>query len=227
MKRMIVVALLALVATGCAINREHKLYEGDPSQTARIVSYDTVIIKYIDNEDMGVSFIGQKQTYDVKAGQHILLLEYSDIFDVGSDDHEKIVSRPAKVTFIAEAGKQYQVRHPAQKRLDNARAFAEKPEFWVVGLPSGDKVAAEVELSRPRNFVSKLKFETTPDYEFASDAVKPVSVAAMPMTSGENTVASTPDIRAVDELSNLKMLQYSWKNASEQEKAAFLEWIKQ
>lgn len=218
MKQLILTALLVALITGCASGRHHKLYDGD--QKAQILSFDTVLIKYIDDEDMGVSFIGQKHTYDIKAGQHVLLVEYSDIFDVDADQHEKIVSRPAKITFIAEPGKQYQVRHPPQQRLNNAKAFAEKPKFWVVEMPSGDRVAADMELSRPRSFLSGLSLANSPEYVFASD-----SVAAAPAQT--SAAAKAPAGDAAGELSNLKMLQYSWKNASEQERAAFLEWIKQ
>lgn len=220
MKKMLVLVLLALIVSGCAANRHHKLYEGDPALRAQIQSFDTVLIKYIDDEDMGMSFIGQKQTYDIKAGQHTLLVEYSDLFQVDADQHEKIVSRPAKVTFIAEAGKQYQIQHAPQKRLDNGRAFAEKPEFWVVELASGDRVAAEVELSRPRSFLQGLKFENTPSYEFASDGVKPSATVVSASDTGSVTPAT-----ATMEPTTLQMLQYSWKNASAQEKAAFLDWI--
>lgn len=231
MKNMIVVALLALVVSGCASMRHHTLYEGDPAQMSHIISFDTVLIKYVDDEDMGVSFIGQKQTYDLKAGKHVLLVEYSDLFDVGSDEHEKVVSRPAKVTFVAEAGKQYQIQHPKQQRLDNAKAFAQKPEFYVVEVGSGNRVAAEVELSRPRSFLAGLKLENTPEYEFASDSVATANNAAgaAPITVSASGSGLSNNNAATDggEISNLKMLQYSWKNASAQERATFLEWVKQ
>lgn len=217
MKKMLVLVLLALIVSGCASNRHHKLYEGDPALRAQIQSFDTVLIKYIDDEDMGMSFIGQKQTYDIKAGQHTLLVEYSDLFQIDSDQHEKIVSRPAKVTFIAEAGKQYQIQHAPQKRLDNARAFAEKPEFWVVELASGDRVAAEVELSRPRSFLQGLKAMNAPEYVFVSDAATPAAAQTVPAV-GDSTTASQP---------HLEMLKFSWQNASASERQAFLEWIQQ
>lgn len=217
MKKMLVLVLLALIVSGCAANRHHKLYEGDPALRAQIQSFDTVLIKYIDDEDMGMSFIGQKQTYDIKAGQHTLLVEYSDLFQVDADQHEKIVSRPAKVTFIAEPGKQYQLQHAPQKRLDNARAFAEKPEFWVVELGSGDRVAAEVELSRPRSFLQGLKVQSAPEYVFVSDAATPAAAQAVPAVDQSGT-ASQP---------HLEMLKFSWQNASASERQAFLEWIQQ
>lgn len=213
MRALLFSLFVALLLTGCAGVRQHTLYEGDPAQKAQIQSYDTVLIKYIDDHDMGVSFIGQKHTYDIQAGQHVLLVEYSDIFAVDADQHDKVVSRPAKVTFTAEAGKQYQVQHAPQKKLSDAKTFAEKPEFRVVELPSGNLVASQVELSRPRSFMPTLKLANTPEYEFASDRVTPVQAASSTSTA--------------DEEHHLRMLQYTWKNASEKERAAFLEWIRQ
>ena len=212
MKPIFLAVLFSVLLAGCAAGRHHTLYEGD--QKAQIQSFDTVLINYVDDESMGVSFIGQKHTYDIKAGQHVLLVEYADIFDVSADQHEKIVSRPAKITFIAEAGKQYQIQHPPQQRLNNAKAFAEKPEFWMVELPSGNRIPALVEMSRPRSFLAGLKFENTPEYEFSSDAVA-LQPAAVSSQGGE-----------VAAQQHLQMLKYTWQNASEQERAAFLEWIK-
>lgn len=237
MKNALLLLLCSLCLCACATGRHHKLYDGDPALAAHIDSFDTVLITYIDNEDMGMSFIGQKQQYDIKAGQHTLLVEYSDIFDVDADNHEKIVSRPAKITFIAEAGKRYQVQHTPQNRLNHAKVFAEKPDFWVVELPAQTRVPATVELSRPRHFLAGLKFENTPTYEFASDAVPaapavipaPVPPAPAPVAASVAAVAATPAAAAspatATDMSHLKMLQYSWQNASPAEREAFLKWV--
>ncbi len=227
MKQLIVTISLALLLAGCAATRHHTLYEGDPAQKAEILSFETVIIKYIDEEDMGVSFIGQHQVYDIKAGPHVLVLEYSDLFDVNSDTHEKVVSRLAKISFNAEAGKQYQVQHPPQKQLADAQSFAKRPEFWVVELPSGERVASSMELSRPRGFLASLKPGSTLDEEFVSDSIEtaaPADVAVPAANASAAAVVAKPNDSG--ELSNLKMLQYSWKNASEQERTEFLEWVK-
>lgn len=228
MKHVILTLLCSLILTACASGRHHKLYEGDVANMARLESFDTVLIKYIDDEDMGVSFIGQQQQYDIKAGQHTLLVEYSDIFDVDSENHEKIVSRPAKITFVAEAGKRYQIQHPPQQRLNHAKAFAEKPEFSVLELPALTAVPATVELSRPRSFLPKLKFSDAPTYEFASDAVTPAAAGAA-VAAGVSAAAHTPAPPSSGDTTSphLHMLQYSWKNASQAERKAFLQWIGQ
>ncbi|HVL01425.1 MAG TPA: DUF2057 family protein [Dongiaceae bacterium] len=237
--KYVVLLLSVLTLAACASGRHHELYEGDPAQASRIESFDTVLIKYIDDTDVGIGFIGQKHVYDIKAGQHTLLVEYSDIFDVDADNHEKIVSRPAKITFVAEAGKRYQVQHEPQKRLNHAKSFAEKPDFWVVELSSDTRVPSTVELSRPREFFEGLKFENTPTYEFASDKVAASAPATGAVVAGGAAAgavvagsSATPTPAAAGsgaatgtESAHLKMLQYSWQNASAAEREAFLRWI--
>lgn len=225
--RIALLLLCSLVLAACASGRHHKLYEGDPAQAAHIESFATVLIKYIDNEDMGIGFIGQKHVYDIPAGQHTLLVEYSDIFDVDADNHEKVVSRPVKITFVAEAGKRYQVQHEPQKRLNHAKSFAENPDFWVVELPGETRVPVTVELSRPREFLAGLKFENTPTYEFASDKVQAAAPVAVAGAAGVAVAAPAGQAAAGAETPHLKMLQYSWQNASAAERDAFLRWIKQ
>ena len=89
----------------------------------------------------------------------------------GTKLRKKRVSRPAKVTFTLEAGKTYQIGNPPQKKLEQAHAFAAKPDFWVVEKSTGEKITATVELSRPRTFLTQLRSAVTPVYEFESDRV--------------------------------------------------------
>ena len=221
MKKLLAVVLSAVLLSACAMSGHHKLYQGDPAQTTHIDSFDTVLIKYIDNDEMGMSDIGQKQTYDIKAGRHTFLVEYADIFNTGDGNFDKVVSRPAKVTFVAEPGKRYQIQNPLHKQLADAKQFAENPEFFVVELPSKTRVPATVELSRPRSFFQKMSLNK-PAYEFASDMVPTSPGAEMP--AGAATGAGA---QKGEGLSHLKMLQYWWNNASQAERDAFLKWTKQ
>ena len=213
MKKQFAIVAGAVLLSACVGIRHHKLYEGDPAHTAYIDSFDTVLIDYVDNDNMGTSFIGQKHTYDIKAGQHTLLVKYSDIFDTGSGEHDIVESRPAKITFVAEPGKHYQIRNPVEKKLQDAKKLEQKPEFWVVELSTGKRIPATVEMSRPRSFFEGLKMQNKPAYEFASDRVQPAEGDA-----GNGTAAA--------DMSNLQRLQQSWSGASQDERDAFLKWIK-
>ena len=205
-------SLLSLLAA-CANQQVQNAYQGDASNTALIKSSGTVLIRYIDNDEVTEGFIGQEIDYRVDAGQRTLLLEYSDLFSVGPDDHEKIVSRPAKVTFVAEAGKSYKVDNPKQSGLAAAREFAEKPEFSIVDAGTGKVVSSTIELSRPRTFLTQLKSAVTPVYEFESDRVP------------EPQIETTAEVKTETKVTALDQLKSVWEQASEVEREAFKEWL--
>ena len=200
-------AVLALsLISACVSHSIQNAYQGEQGNTGLVTSANTLLINYVDNDEVSEGFVGQEITYRVDAGQRTLLLQYSDLFSIGSDDHEKVVSRPAKVTFEVEAGKQYKVIHEPQKNLEDARAFAEQPEFQVVNAKTKEVIESAVELSRPRTFLTQLKSAVTPVYEFESDQV----------ATGNN------EVQSMDTLPQLKAL---WSQASEQEREAFQQWL--
>ena len=205
MLRAIISVLFITMISGCASQQVQDAFHGDQSNTAFVTSSGTVQIKYIDNDEVKAGFVGQEITYRVDAGKRTLLLEYSDLFNVTADDHEKVVSRPAKLTFTAEAGKQYKVANPKHPDLESAKAFAEQPEFMIVDAKTGAVVESAMELSRPRSFVAQLKSAVTPVYEFESD-----QVAVEP---------------AVDSRSILEQLKLIWTQASETEREEFKAWL--
>lgn len=208
MTRLLISVTLFTLLSACATNKVQSFYDGDASTAALIQSSPTVQVKYVDNDETATSFVGQQATYKVAAGQHTLMVEYSDLFNLSTDEHEKVVSRPAKVTFTAEAGKTYQLVNPKQSTVAEAKEFAENPSFSVQDVQSGAMVEAVVELSRPRTFLTELRSAVTPVYEFDSDQVQHTA----PITSGSPM---------------LEVLQSAWKNASEADREAFRNWITQ
>ncbi|MAR91128.1 MAG: hypothetical protein CML06_09660 [Pseudomonadales bacterium] len=205
--RALSVCILALFfVVGCASQQVQKIYQGDASRAARVTSAPQVLVKYVDNDEVSAGFIGQEVTYRIQAGNRTLMVEYSDLFNIDVDNHEKVVSRPAKVIFNAEPGKAYtiQVTPPLPKDLKAARALAEKPDFQVLEQGSGRVVDASVELSRPRSFMTQLKSAVTPVYEFESDQVD----------AGDSGPGATLD--------RLKSL---WGEATQGEREAFMQWL--
>lgn len=207
MTRILFFVPLLLLFAGCANQQVQNAFQGDKKNTALVTSSGTVLIKYIDNDEVNEGFIGQEIDYRVDAGKRTLLLEYSDLFNVSSDDHEKVVSRPAKVTFNAEAGKAYKVVNPKQSDLQSAKDFAEQPTFSVLDVKTGAVIQSSIELSRPRTFLTQLKSAVTPVYEFESDQIQ--------------TAPPAVDSSALD------MLKSAWSKASEEERAAFKTWLSQ
>jgi len=202
MIRSVFAVMVVCLVSACASHSVQDAFQGQQDNTGLVTSANTVLIKYVDNDEVKEGFIGQEITYRVGAGQRTLLLEYSDLFNIGSDEHEKIVSRPAKVSFQVKPGEHYKVTNPPQKTLEEARAFAEKPDFRVMVVETGEEVASSVELSRPRTFLTQLKSAVTPVYEFESDQVQSNHSAA-----------------ALEQLKSL------WNQASDAERDAFRKWL--
>ena len=229
MAKLLMVALLSAViavSTGCAIiASKHKLYDGEVANAVTILSSPTVQVTYIDNRDMGYSFVGQEKEFSVLPGEHTLIIEYADFWSPATGEDEKVVSRPVKLTFTAEPSQTYQLTHERLVTLASSQVFAKKPVFIVKNVVTNNVVDAVFELSAPKSFVPQFKFETTPEYQFVSDSV--VSESAVKI------LPIKMDIEAVDKNSSLMSenvgrvarLQQLWAGATQDEKTTFLQWI--
>jgi hypothetical protein len=229
-RKLLMIALLGMVmaVSGCAIiASKHKLYDGEVANAVTILSSPTVQVTYIDNRDMGYSFVGQEKEFSVLPGKHTLIIEYADFWSPATGEDEKVVSPPVKLTFIAEPSQTYQVSHERLITLESSQAFAKTPVFFVKNIVTGNIVNAAFEASAPKIFVPKFKFETTPEYQFASDSDSAAPESAQKM-SQKNT-----DIKFVGKNDNLvkaskgrvAQLQKLWSGTTPKEKAVFLQWI--
>ncbi len=204
--KTLLVVLICGIQASCAVQGVQQLNELPKAQSGFIKSSPTVLVNYVDNNEVKSGFIGQVQTFQVNPGTHTVLVEYSDLYQINADQHEKVVSRPAKVTFTVAAGKTYQIKNPPQKDLEQAREFTEKPQFFVTEVSSGTEVESTVELSRPRTFMTTLKSAVAPVYEFPSDQIQPADKSP-PLPSA------------------LEAMQTLWQEASEAERESFMEWV--
>lgn len=242
MKQFIATLMLgaAMLLSACSTQLTHNLYRGTPEQAVSFKSFPTILIKSIDNVDTGFGFIGQAQQYTLSPGQHTLIFEYADLWDISADEHDKIVSPRVKLVFTAEAGKTYQIQHAKMDNVEQSRAFARQPEFRLVQLgEAGNTVAtlssALFEVSQPRNLLSLIKFESEPDFAFASDVPKERKVmkevqvgagdGAETVTQPGKVISNQQPASPVSDLPHLNMLKFSWQQASEAERNLFLQWL--
>lgn len=205
--------LLALVLIqGCATQQYHDWYDGKPATGAVLKSYKTVLVEAINGRDAGASFIGQEHSYELAPGNYTLVVTFADMYDRTADDFEKVESSPVKITFAAEAGKTYQLSHEPLADLQAAKAFAKEPQITIMDVAADVPVMTTVEYTVPKRLLPTLRFASEPENVFASD-YQGTSTAESALTKDED-------------LSALKMLQFSWGKASAKEREAFLEWIK-
>lgn len=220
MRRFLPLALLgSVVLTACDSQRVHDLYAGADAQAANVQANDTVLVTNIDASEQDASFIGQQHTYQLAPGKHTLIVEYAALFQIDADRHEKVKSSPIKVVFEAEAGKTYLFRHPLQKTVESAQAFAHSPTLELVELPDQRLVNASFEKSIPTRFLPSVRFENTEAYGFASD-----SAANAAPNANSPPASNTSPAQPTDTVAELKS---SWHKATSEQRKAFLDWLKQ
>ncbi len=228
MSNLLLFALLSTViaTSGCAIiASKHKLYDGEVANAVTILSSPTIQVTYIDNHDMGYSFIGQEKEFSVLPGEHTLILEYADFWSPATGEDEKVTSRPVKFTFTAEPSQTYQLSHERLATLESSKVFAKKPMFFVKNIVTGSVVDSVFEVSAPKSFLPKFKFESTPEYQFASD-----NVVDEPTPKSPQIKKHVEPVETVDNLVKVKggrvaRLQDLWASATKDEKTTFLQWI--
>lgn len=220
MRRLLPFALLgSVMLAACDSQRVHDLYTGADAQAANVQANDTVLVTHIDATEQDTAFIGQQHTYQLAPGKHTLIVEYAALFQIDADRHEKLKSAPIKVVFEAEPGKTYLFRHPLQKTLESAQAFAHSPTLELVELPEQRQVKASFEKSLPTRFLPSVRFENTEAYGFASDSAANAAPGGATQPASSSSLAQPPD--------PIVELKAAWRNATVEQQKAFLDWLKQ
>lgn len=226
--KKLAVALVVAVITlsGCAIiASKHKLYDGDVADAVTILSGPTIQVTYIDNLDMGYSFVGQEKEFLVLPGEHTLIIEYADFWSPATGDDEKVVSRPVKLTFTAEPSQTYQLSHERLITLESSQAFAKMPAFSVKNVVTNNVVDAVFEVSAPKSFISQLKFKATPEYRFLSDSVASEPAPKVLQIKTDVEPVGKNGSLVNESVGRVERLQQLWSDATQGEKASFLQWI--
>ncbi|MDX1694355.1 MAG: DUF2057 domain-containing protein [Ketobacteraceae bacterium] len=210
--------LVLLLPVGCATQQNHDWYQGEAASGAVLKSWPTILVEAIDGRDAGAAFIGQQHSYELAPGEHKLVVTYADMFDLKAGDFEKVASAPVKIVFTARAGETYQLKHDAVEGIKAARAFAKNPELAIVNTGTDERVAHKVEHAMPKRLLPTFRFASEDEPVFASD-----NVPAREAPTGKPDQA--PRLASDNALSPLRMLQFSWEQASDREREAFLQWI--
>jgi uncharacterized protein YccT (UPF0319 family) len=166
-----------------------------------VVARDTVQVERIDGREQPPVFIGQEHRYLVAPGEHAWIVRYSDIFYASDDTHDRVVSRPVRVTFTAEPGREYVFAHDPQKTLEAARDFASDPQLRVSDPASGGLIESTSEQGEDTGFFTSGQLPTDRD-----------AFAAQTPGNGDPV--------------RLPALKEAWRGASEAQRREFLEWVR-
>ncbi|MCG7536021.1 DUF2057 domain-containing protein [Pseudoalteromonas sp. OOF1S-7] len=178
----------------------------------------------VGQQEIEHSFFNKVRDLSLAAGRHQLRVKYTDLYEVGYDDHEVIESKPFWVTIeVAERG-DYHVEFERADTLKAARQFAKQPQLWLKA-PDGTRTPVKTltQQLRIRSVPEAVEMPKTPvtkpDYADSLPVEPPVAPqagkSAVPVESAVAPQAGKPDAAA--------MLEFWWQQASPAQRAAFLE----
>lgn len=197
----IVVGGTALLLVACASNGPVRMYDGAAkaaSEVALVRMPEQVQVMAVDGKETGGGMLQQHQSLEVLPGERVFSLRYVELFQVNSEEHEVIRSRPAALRFTAEPGAEYRIEYDRQASLDEAKKFAKSPAFRLVNVKSG----AVSESATIKSYAEASLLDTI------SKAFE---------SSGEDPRQQT----------HLDLLKDVWGRASPEERSAFREWVEQ
>ena len=169
----------------------------DTPVTAELIVPGSIKIRSIDGQRQGYKLrlrSDTEQSIALSPGKRELVVQYTTLFDISSDEHEIIKSPPRSLSFVAQAGASYRIQHqqPPQSayNVDIIKQFAATVEIDIVQIQPAAGPAS------------------------TSATIAATSPAA---TDPANSSAQTrPDA--------LPMLQYWWDQATAAEQQQFLDW---
>ena len=236
----IAVALLTLLA-GCT-NPQLKLYDGannSAAQAARLTVPEAIEVARINGVEVkgasGMWTRGDK-VMDLAPGRYELLAYYREIWTQG-DQHDVLRSDPALFVLDARAGGRYRIdyTHPSDYR--QAQQLAAAFGGVLIDEANGARVASQASGVRfPTGIMGQIAgaSELLPDNgsTASTQVVAPLDAAPetrSPVTSGKRTAAASnataPSATATPEGDWLTLMQAWWKQASGEERRAFLRWV--
>ena len=169
------------------------------STVIRISTPEIIQILSVDgDEQLGAMFGSRARTLELTPGEHVISVRYTQLFQLGADDHDIVKSSPIAFRFTAEAGKSYQFTVNPPKRHDTAVLFAKNPDIKLVDNASGE--------SRSGILVKSLGQASLVDT----------------MSKAFQTATNDDPSGANGRLESLKTL---WLNATPAEKQAFAAWL--
>jgi len=190
---------------------------------------DNLIVSEIDNTIVDHGFIGKKSTFSLKSGTHALILHYKDVFeDLDFAEDRVVKSKDFVVKFTMMGERQVSLSTVAIKNLAQAESFSKSPELVLqdeknkqlkVELENVNdyKIAQQVDIA-VNTYASKQAISNSKEPELVKTSIERKPVISL----NQNEQTSNTLIQ----VNSLTLLKYWWKNASDEEKKQFKQYIK-
>lgn len=182
------------------------------TQRATLVIPEALNILKVDNQNYTTNitdrlFSTGDKTVQLAPGPHRVIVEYEIIWDISTDEHERVWSEPFQVAFSVQAGRQYVVKVPSFTYLNKAKKYANKPVVEIIDRSSKQVVASKI-------YYQEDEVDTLTFYD-PSAAVPSANPVAF-QQAGPVTAANMP----------LRMLEYWWNQASEPQRKQFMQSVR-
>jgi uncharacterized protein YccT (UPF0319 family) len=180
---------------------------------------DNLIVSEVNNTSVDNGFIGKQSSFELKQGNHALVLRYKDVFeDLEFAEDRLVKSQDFVVKFTITDQEQLKLSTIKIKNLAAAENFIKSPKL---------------KLKDGQNNQLKVTLEKVSDYKLAKQVDRAVSALALNQTiPTKNSALTTSNVTTEKQantsiqLNSLTMLKYWWQNASMDEKQRFVQFTK-
>ena len=231
-----VMATIMGLLSGCSASPTVRTWDGpsrDSSQLAVLHAPENVKLLSVDGKSMD-SYLLQDLAvdYTLLPGSHVLVYKYRSIWAThgnpgsGNSRVDVVESAPRQSTLNAVAGAEYHFSFTDAEDKSGAQQLAES--FSPVLVNQNDNVVA-----RAQTYEAGSQVATTtnaPDSGVTGPAPMPVvpqsaSTTSAPMANAGSAAApSAPAAMPGNDLPTLDAMKMLWKQASSEDKKAFLKW---
>ncbi|MFC3034616.1 DUF2057 family protein [Pseudoalteromonas fenneropenaei] len=163
------------------------------------------------------SLFNKIRKLELAPGQHVVKMKYSDLFELGYDEHEVVESEPFWVSLPISDEGHYIVTFNRPNDVKVARQFAKMPAVVLKNTSSAQQLALNV-IATPSIAPIPAVAPIAPVAQVPV-AVTTESVQAN-LADNDNIVPRAPVAMPP---SAATMLEYWWQQASVQERAAFMQ----
>jgi uncharacterized protein YccT (UPF0319 family) len=180
---------------------------------------DNLIVSEVNNTSVDNGFISKQSSFELKQGNHALVLRYKDVFeDLEFAEDRLVKSQDFVVKFTITDQEQLKLSTIKIKNLAAAENFIKSPKL---------------KLKDGQNNQLKVTLEKVSDYKLAKQVDRAVSALALNQTiPTKNSALTTSNVTTEKQantsiqLNSLTMLKYWWQNASMDEKQRFVQFTK-
>lgn len=171
----------------------------------------------VNGKNYSGSFFESEEKVALKSGRNVLILQYKELFeDYDNDDHTTITSSPFVALFNVNIDDELLLRHVKIIDEKQAREFAENP---AIELITNNNAHIDVYSEGLEQYQNQLSFEKLSKNIHRSET-RSIDQQDSTVLANESTISQVENETNVNVLA---MLEYWWKQASDEQKAHFIQ----